>query len=59
MVNRDHFRTLAGLAIIERLMNELLDRGVTLEDLAGMAFESSYQTGDLPGLLSKILEAKI
>lgn len=57
IINRDRFRTLAGMALIERLLNELLDRGVSLEELAGIAFECSYQTTDLPGLLSKVLEA--
>jgi len=53
--NIDEFRTLSGLALTERLINELLDRGMSLEDIAGACFECSYQAGDLPGILSKEL----
>jgi len=53
--NIDELRTLSGLALTERPINELLDRGMSLEDIAGACFECSYQAGDLPGILSKEL----
>jgi len=49
------FRTISGLELVQRLVNELLDRGMSLEDIAGACFECSYQAGDLPGILSKEL----
>jgi hypothetical protein len=54
--NTDQFKTLAGLALVERLMNELLDRNVPLEELSSICFENSYRGDDLPALLSKILD---
>jgi hypothetical protein len=54
--NTDQFKTLAGLALVERLINELLNRGVPLEELSSICFESSYRGDDLPALLSKILD---
>jgi len=55
IANIDEFRTISGLELVQRLINELLDRGMSLEDIAGACFECSYQAGDLPGILSKEL----
>jgi len=55
MANSDEFKTLAGLALVERLVNELLNRGMGLEEISGLCFESSYRAGDLPEILSKYL----
>ena len=57
MANSDSFKTLAGLALIERMSNELLDRGMGMEELSGICFESSYRAGDLPEILSRVLGA--
>ena len=51
MTNRDSFKTLAGLSLIETLINALLREGMSLEEIAGMCWESSYQTGDLPWIV--------
>lgn len=48
--NSDHFKTLAGLSLIETLINELLQNNYDLEDIAGLAFSSSYRNDDLPRL---------
>lgn len=55
MTNLDEFRTLAGLALVERLINELVLTGWTMEGIASLAFECSYQVGDLPEILSREL----
>jgi len=53
--NADEYRTVAGVLLIERLINELLSRGMGLEGVAAVAFECSYQPGDLPDILSRVL----
>jgi hypothetical protein len=55
MENRDNFMTLAGLNLVQRLLNELLDEGRDLEDLAGICFEEGYRSNDLPRILSAAL----
>lgn len=57
IANIDEFRTLAGIQLIERMINELIDRGATLEEIANFCFESSYHSGDIPEILSKALVA--
>ena len=52
MANQDHFKTLAGLSLVERLLNELLDEGRDLEELAGICFENSMRRDDLPRILN-------
>jgi len=49
------FRTTAGIALVERLINELLDRGMSIEDIATACSECSYRKGDLPGILGERL----
>jgi len=49
------FRTTAGIALVERLINELLDRGMPIKGIATACSECSYQKGDLPGILGERL----
>jgi len=49
------FRTTAGIALVERLINELLDRGMPIKEVATAGLECSYQKGDLPGILGERL----
>jgi hypothetical protein len=57
IANMDEFRTLAGIALIERFMNELLKKGVSREEIGRMAAECSYNSGDISGILSDILKS--
>ena len=57
MENRDNFMTQAGLQLTQRLINELLDEGRDIEELAGICFEESLRAGDLPRRLSEGLVA--
>ena len=47
MENRDEFLTLAGLSLIESLINKLLEADWSLEEIAGICFENSYRLGDV------------
>ena len=53
--NTDNFKTTAGLALVERLVNELLDSGIDLEELAGIIFECSLRSDDLPRLIQNAI----
>jgi hypothetical protein len=53
------FRTTAGIALVERLINELLDRGMPIKEVATACLECSYQKGDLPGILGERLSDDI
>jgi len=56
MSNHDQFQTLAGLGLVQRLINTLLDENVmSLEDISGLCHEESYIPSDLPGILSREL----
>lgn len=47
MENKDEFLTLAGLSLIESLLNKLLEVDWSLEEIAGICFENSYRLGDI------------
>jgi len=51
MANQDEFRTTAGLALMERLLTELLSEGRNLEEIAGIAWECSLRADDLPRII--------
>ena len=52
MANQDQFRTIAGLGLMERLLTELLQEGRSLEEIAGIAWESSLRHDDLPKIIN-------
>ena len=49
--NSDEFLTLAAMAMVEELINEMLRSDAGLEDVAGLAFTASLNIHDMPRII--------
>ena len=54
--NRDNFRTLAGLQLIENLINELIGADVPMDVIIWCCRTATIQKNDIPDLIAQALE---